>query len=81
MVIGVDVGCHRHQVTIANPEGRIAEEFDLSIGLKGFMHSFSRLEYYKRRCESLVIVVMEGYNSYARLLDQEIERRVYTLLT
>lgn len=79
-VAGVDVGCHRHRVAIANPQGKITEEFDLYVGLKGFKYFFARLEYYKRRYEAPVIVAMEGYNGYARPLDQEVQRRGYTLL-
>ena len=40
--IGVDVGCHAHRVGIANSDGTILEEFDISHSKAGFAEFFRR---------------------------------------
>jgi transposase len=78
--VGVDVGCHRHRVAIADPGGKIVEEFDLPARWEGFRDFFARLEHYRTSYGVPVVVAMEGYNGYARPLDREIQERGYTLL-
>ncbi len=47
VTVGVDIGCRRHRVAIAAPDGRIAEEFDMEHGKEGFEKFFGRLSHYR----------------------------------
>jgi len=42
--VGIDVGCKAHRVGIANPAGKILEEFDISHTDAGFQDFFGRIE-------------------------------------
>ena len=42
--VGVDVGCHAHRVGIADPDGSILEEFDISHSEAGSREFFRRVE-------------------------------------
>ena len=35
VTVGVDVGCHRHRVAIAAPDGKFVEEFDIPADSEG----------------------------------------------
>ncbi len=54
--VGVDVGCHRHRVAIAEPGGKIVEEFDLPVCWEGFRDFFARLEHYRTKYGVPVVV-------------------------
>jgi transposase len=77
--VGIDVGCKAHRVGIANPDGKIMEEFDISHTDAGFQDFFRRVEVYKEKLALPVAVAMEGYNGYARPLDRLIQEKGYTL--
>ena len=77
--VGVDVGCHAHRVGIANTDGSILEEFDISHSEAGFAEFFRRVEERRRELEIPVAVAMEGYNGYARPLDRLVQEKGYRL--
>ena len=77
--VGIDVGCKAHRVGIANPDGKILEEFDISHTDAGFQDFFRRIEEHKEKLALPVAVAMEGFNGYARPLDRMIQERGYTL--
>ena len=77
--VGIDVGCKAHRVGIANPDGKILEEFDISHTDAGFCDFFRRVEHHKHKSDLPVAVAMEGFNGYARPLDRLIQERGYTL--
>jgi len=80
VTVGVDIGCRKHRVAIAAPDGRIAEEFDMGHGKEGFGKFFDRLSYYRENYQMPVVVAMEGFNGYARPLDQQVREKGYCLL-
>jgi transposase len=80
VTVGVDIGCRRHRVAIAAPDGRIAEEFDMEHGKEGFEKFFGRLSHYRESYQVPVVVAMEGFNGYARPLDQQVREKGYCLL-
>ncbi len=80
VIVGIDVGCRKHRVAIATPDGRIAEEFEILHQKDGFIRFFQRLDYYVNSFKVPVVVAMEGCNGYARPLDQQILEKGYTLL-
>jgi transposase len=77
--VGVDVGCHAHRVGIADPEGSILEEFDISHSEAGFQEFFRRVEERRTELGFPVAVAMEGYNGYARPLDRLVQEKGYRL--
>lgn len=77
--VGVDVGCHAHRVGIADPDGSILDEFDISHSDAGFQEFFRRVEQRRVEFESPVAVAMEGYNGYARPLDRLVQEKGYRL--
>jgi len=77
--VGIDVGCKAHRVGIANTKGKILEEFDISHTDAGFQDFFRRIEQHKQKLNLPVAVAMEGFNGYARPLDQLIQEHGYTL--
>ena len=66
----IDVGCKAHRVGIADPEGQVLEEFDISHTDAGFQEFFRRIEHHKQELALPVAVAMEGFNGYARPLDR-----------
>ena len=77
--VGVDVGCHAHRVGIADPDGSILEEFDISHSEAGFQEFFRRVEERRAELGFPVAVAMEGYNGYARPLDRLVQEKGYRL--
>lgn len=77
--VGVDVGCHAHRVGIADPDGSILEEFDISHSEAGFAEFFRRVEERREEFAIPVAVAMEGYNGYARPLDRLVQQKGYRL--
>lgn len=80
VTVGVDVGSHMHRVAIGTPEKKIAEEFDLPHNKEGFKKFFERISHYENTFKVPVIVAMEGFNGYARPLDQIVQKKGYRLL-
>ena len=80
LLVGVDVGCHKHNVAIGGPSG-IVEQFEITHDSHGFEYFFARVVTQARRQKmSDVVVGMEGTNGYARPLDQMIKAKGYSLL-
>lgn len=77
--VGVDVGCRTHHVAIADPEGRILDEFAIPHAQEGFAKFFTRVEQRRRARGLPVAVAMEGPNGYGRPLDRMIQERGYRL--
>ncbi|MDD5263429.1 MAG: transposase [Candidatus Bipolaricaulis sp.] len=77
--VGVDVGCHAHRVGIADPDGSLLEEFDISHSEAGFREFFRRVEERRSELGFPVAVAMEGYNGYARPLDRLVQEKGYRL--
>ena len=80
VTVGVDVGCHRHRVAIAAPDGKFVEEFDIPADSEGFKYFFGRLDFYRKSFDVPVVVAMEGHGGYARPLDSCVKSSGYTLL-
>lgn len=77
--VGVDVGCHNHNVAIGLSTGEILEEFSIVHTPEGFRKFFLRIEHNEKTYGCPVAVAMEGYNGYARPLDTLIRTRNYRL--
>ncbi len=59
--VGVDVGCHSHNVAIGLSTGEILEEFSIIHHQEGFRQFFSRIEKNEKIYGCPVAVAMEGY--------------------
>jgi transposase len=77
--VAVDVGCMRHRVAIGLADGKLLEEFDITHNAAGFAEFFGRVERHERQWGLPVSVVMEGYNGYARPLDERVLLHGYRL--
>jgi transposase len=77
--VGLDVGCHAHNVAIGLSSGEILDEFSIKHEPEGFRLFFSRIEEHEQRYGLPVAVAMEGYNGYARPLDTLVRARNYRL--
>jgi len=77
--VGVDVGCHSHNVAIGLSTGQILDEFDITHNPEGFRFFFSRIEKQEKKHNCPVAVAMEGFNGYARPLDTLVRGRNYRL--
>ncbi len=77
--VGIDVGCKTHRVGIADPNGSILEEFDISHTDAGFRDFFRRIDHHKQGTDLSVAVAMEGFNGHARPLDRLIQEHGYIL--
>ena len=79
LLVGIDVGCHSHQVAIAESNGTLLKEFGISHNASGFNSLFSEINHYESTLKCPVIIGMEGFNGYARPLDQLIQQKGYIL--
>ena len=77
--VGVDVGCHNHNVAIGLSTGKILDEFEIPHNPEGFHTFFSRIEKQQLKYDCPVAVAMEGFNGYARPLDTLVRGRNYKL--
>jgi transposase len=77
--VSVDVGCYQHRVAIGLSSGEVLEEFDIPHQPEGFDDFFARIEHHRVQHACPVAVAMEGFNGYARPLDQLIRARAYRL--
>ena len=78
--VAIDVGSKSHRVGVGLSEGQVLEGFSIAHNQEGFEQFFGRVEFYRQRWERPVEVAMEGYNGWARPLDQQIQQRGYRLL-
>ena len=76
--VALDIGAKKHRVGIANADGKIVDEFDITHDQAGFDQFFRRIE--ARRKGEPVVVAMEGLNGWARPLDRLIQKSDYELL-
>ena len=74
--VAVDVGSRFHQVAIGNGSGQLLDEFQIDHGRAGFEQFFARIS---RHAVTDVRVAMEGYNGWARPLDQQVLARGWRL--
>jgi transposase len=77
--VGVDVGCHSHNIAIGLSTGQLLDEFDITHNPEGFRLFFSRIEKQEKKHNCPVAVAMEGFNGYARPLDTLVRGRNYRL--
>lgn len=77
--ISVDVGCANHSVAVGLSTGQLLEEFTIAHHPQGFKDFFSRIESYEKQYSCPVVVAMEGYNGYARPLDNMVRARSWRL--
>ncbi|MGR9106962.1 MAG: IS110 family transposase, partial [Gammaproteobacteria bacterium] len=77
--VAVDVGSRSHYVVIGPGDGSILDEFTIGHSPSGFDEFFQRIEYQERLYALPVAVAMEGYNGWARPLDNEVLLRGWRL--
>ncbi len=75
--VGVDVGVRSHSVGIADPEGRLLEEFTIPHSQESFQEFFARIERHREGLNLPVELAMEGLNGWGRPLDGMILARGY----
>lgn len=80
LCVSVDVGCHGHSVAIGLADGQVLEEFDITHKSEGFKQFFAQIEHHRSSSDGGVSVTMEGYNGYARPLDQMVLTSGYRLM-
>ena len=74
--VAVDVGSRFHQVAVGDEKGRLLEEFRIDHLRSGFDDFFERIARHRARD---IRVAMEGYNGWARPLDQQVMDRGWRL--
>jgi transposase len=79
ILVSIDVGCHQHRVAIGLTGGAVIDEFNIEHNQDGFKHFFAQLALHEKQYQLPVSVAMEGYNGYARPLDQMVRKRDYRL--
>ena len=77
--IGIDVGSTRHRVAVGLPDGTLIDEVDVDHHATGFSQFFHRIATLEARHPLPVTVAMEGYNGWARPLDNLIHQHGWTL--
>jgi transposase len=77
--VAVDVGSRTHYVVIGLSDGGILDEFTIAHSPLGFDQFFQRIEQQERLHALPVAIAMEGYNGWARPLDNEVLVRGYRL--
>jgi len=78
--VAVDVGNHDHYVVIGLSSGGILDEFPMTHTPAGFQTFFNRIERQRSLHDNLPVdVAMEGYNGWARPLDQQVQGHGYQL--
>lgn len=74
--VAIDVGSRVHRVAVGDVNGRILDQFDINHTARGIDAFFDRIATF---CPDTVAVAMEGYNGWARPLDQRILAHGWTL--
>lgn len=77
--VSLDIGCRHHFVAVGLTDGRLLEEFEISHTKAGFESFFKKISHHEAQHKLPVSIAMEGYNGYARPLDQMIRARNYRL--
>lgn len=67
--VAIDVGSRVHRVAVGDADGHILDQFDVHHTARGMDEFFDRIA---RLSPGTVAVAMEGYNGWARPLDQRI---------
>jgi transposase len=74
--VAIDVGSRVHRVAVGDADGHILDQFDVHHTARGMDAFFERIELLPH---GTVAVAMEGYNGWARPLDQRILARGWKL--
>ena len=77
--VSLDIGSRQHSVAVGLADGSFLEAFDITHTKAGFDLFFSKREKHELRLGLPVAIAMEGFNGYARPLDQMIRARNYRL--
>lgn len=77
--VSLDIGCRFHAVAVGLSDGNLLDEFEISHTKEGFETFFKRIQQHELKHKLSVSIAMEGYNGYARPLDQMIRVRNYRL--
>jgi len=77
--VSLDIGCRRHSVAVGLADGMLLEEFEIEHTKEGFELFFNKIGRHEIKHRLPVSIAMEGYNGYARPLDQMIRARNYRL--
>jgi transposase len=77
--VSLDIGCRFHSVAVGLADGSLLDEFEIQHTKSGFKSFFSKIQGYELKHKLPVSIAMEGYNGYARPLDQMIRARNYRL--
>jgi transposase len=77
--VSIDVGCYQHSVAVGLSTGELIDEFEIDHNQQGFDRFFDKIHDIESRYLAPVSVAMEGYNGWARPLDQHILSHGYTL--
>lgn len=77
--VSIDVGCYQHAVAVGLSTGKIIDEFEVNHNQLGFDGFFSKIDHIESLYCAPVSVAMEGYNGWARPLDQHILSHGYKL--
>lgn len=77
--VSLDIGCRRHSVAVGLADGKLLDEFEIEHTKAGFESFFNKISRHEIRHRLPVSIAMEGYNGYARPLDQMIRSRNYRL--
>lgn len=79
LFVGIDVGSQTHSVAFGDEHGHVLHAFEMNHSHESFEHFFATLEQYSQIHHATPHIAMEGYNGWARPLDQMILERGYAL--
>ncbi len=68
--VSLDNGCRHHSVAVGLADGQLLDEFEIQHTKEGFSSFFKKIQHYELQFKLPVSIAMEGYNGYARPLDQ-----------
>jgi len=74
--VAIDIGSRVHRVAVGDADGHVLDQFDVHHTAPGIAAFFERIE---KLPHDTVAVAMEGYNGWARPLDQRVLARGWTL--
>jgi transposase len=77
--VSLDIGCRLHSVAGGLAVGQLLDEFEIEHTKAGFELFFNNIGRHEAEYKLPVSIAMEGYNGYARPLDQMIRARDYRL--
>ena len=77
--VSLDIGCRLHSVAVGLADGKLLDEFEIEHTKAGFESFFNKISRHEAQHKLPVSIAMEGYNGYARPLDQMIRARDYRL--